>query len=310
MTFMDSGQTYDIAVSFAGEQREYVRQTVAACKAKGLRVFFDEDKTNEWWGKNFIQEQRRAYGSQTRFFVPFLSSEYLAKPIPMDEFSSAMMTAVKQGDGYILPVIMGNADVPPELLHPHIGYLRSEAYSPDQLADELVTKVKSAERAGQTEANVGKVVADALRVRLPKVTPSTYSKYEELDKIFDHLAKRLQAGTHQLRDNGFMCNVRVRDDSIRVRVEHNGNTVAGLNINKGTTMGDDKITWLVGYRNYGASNSFNGFAIPRFDKERGQAVVDVTDYNLLGNDRFDGSYDGFFDILWSKLVDQIEGSVH
>lgn len=26
----------------------------------------------------------------------------------MDEFSSAMMTAVKQGDGYILPVLMGN----------------------------------------------------------------------------------------------------------------------------------------------------------------------------------------------------------
>jgi hypothetical protein len=306
---MDSGQIYDIAVSFAGEQREYVRRTVAICKAKGLRVFFDEDKTNEWWGKNFIQEQRRAYSSQTRFFVPFLSSEYLAKSIPMDEFSSAMMTAVKQGDGYILPVIMGTADVPPELLHPHIGYLRSEAYSPDQLADELVTKVKSAERADQTEANVGKVVADALRVRLPKVTPSTYSKYDELDKIFDHLAERFRAGIHQLRDNGFMCNVRVRDDSITVRIEHNSNTVAGLKINKGTAMGDDKITWLVGYRNYGA-NGYNGFAIPRFDKERGQAIVDVTDYNFLSNDRFDGSYDGFFDMLWSKLVDQIEGSVH
>jgi len=310
MTFMGSGQIYDIAVSFAGEQREYVRQTVAACKVKGLRVFFDEDKTNEWWGKNFVQEQRRAYSSQTRFFVPFLSSDYLAKPIPMDECSSAMMTAVKHGDGYILPVIMGNADVPPELLHPHIGYLRSEAYSPDQLADELVAKVKSAERAGQTEANVGKVVADALRVRLPRVTPSTYSKYDELDKIFYHLAERFQAGTRQLRDNNFMCNVRVRDDAITVRVEHDGNTVAGLNINKGTTMGDDKITWLVGYRNYGAANSFNGFAIPRFDKERGQAIVDVTDYNFLSNDMFDGSFDGFFDMLWGKLVDQIEGSVH
>lgn len=48
---------YDIAVSFAGEQRSYVAQTVAACKALGLRVFYDRDKNNEWWGKNFIREQ-------------------------------------------------------------------------------------------------------------------------------------------------------------------------------------------------------------------------------------------------------------
>ena len=305
---MNSDQIYDIAVSFAGEQRGYVRETVAACKAKGLRVFFDEDKTNDWWGKNFIQEQRRTYSSQTRFFVPFLSSDYLAKPIPMDEFASAMMTAVKLGDGYILPVIMGKADVPAELLHPHIGYLRSEAFTPDQLADELVKKVKSAERTGQPEAPVGKVVGDALQVRLPKVTPSAYSKYNELDRIFDHLAERFQAGAQQLDGNGFMSNVRVRDDSITVRVEHGGNTVAGININKGGSMGDDKITWLVGYRHFGA-NASNGFATPKFNKERGQAVVDVTDYSSFGRETSDGTYDGFFNLLWGKLVDQIEGSV-
>ena len=60
--------------------------------------------------------QRTAYSSQTRFFVPFLSTEYLSKPIPMDEFSSAMMTAVKQGDGYILPVLVGDVRVPADLL--------------------------------------------------------------------------------------------------------------------------------------------------------------------------------------------------
>lgn len=305
---MNSDQIYDIAVSFAGEQRGYVRETVAACKAKGLRVFFDEDKTNDWWGKNFIQEQRRTYSSQTRFFVPFLSSDYLAKPIPMDEFASAMMTAVKLGDGYILPVIMGNADVPAELLHPHIGYLRSETFTPDQLADELVKKVKSAERTGQPEAPVGKVVGDALQVRLPKVTPSAYSKYNELDRIFDHLAERFQAGAQQLDGNGFMSNVRVRDDSITVRVEHGGNTVAGININKGGSMGDDKITWLVGYRHLG-TNASNGFATPKFNKERGQPVVDVTDYSSFGRGTSDGTYDGFFNLLWGKLVDQIEGSV-
>ena len=99
---------YDIAVSFAGEQRDYVERVVAACKQRGLVVFYDRDKNNDWWGGNFIRQQRTVYSSRTRFFVPFISNEYLSRPIPMDEFSSAMMTAVKQGDGYILPVLMGN----------------------------------------------------------------------------------------------------------------------------------------------------------------------------------------------------------
>lgn len=161
---------------------------------------------------------------------------------------------------------MGNADVPADLLHPHIGYLRSEKFTPDQLADELVKKVKSAERIGQPEASVGKVVGDALKVRLPKVTPATYSKYNELDRIFDHLAERFRADVQQLDSNGFVSNVSVRDDSIIVRVEHGGRTVAGIDIRKGGSRGDDQITWLVGYRHFDAANTSNGHATPRFDK--------------------------------------------
>jgi hypothetical protein len=53
------GQVYDIAVSFAGEQRPYVEATVNEAKKLGLRVFYDNDMNVEWWGKNFIVEQRK-----------------------------------------------------------------------------------------------------------------------------------------------------------------------------------------------------------------------------------------------------------
>jgi len=46
---------YDLAFSFAGEHREYVEQTKNACEQLGLSVFYDRDKNNEWWGKNFIE---------------------------------------------------------------------------------------------------------------------------------------------------------------------------------------------------------------------------------------------------------------
>ena len=85
---------YDLAVSFAGEHRAYVERVVRAGEARGLRIFYDRDKGNDWWGKSFIREQRNVYGSQTRYFVPFISSEYLTKPIPMDEFSGSTPLSV------------------------------------------------------------------------------------------------------------------------------------------------------------------------------------------------------------------------
>lgn len=299
-------QLYDLAVSFAGEQRDYVSAAVAACKAFGLDVFYDADKNNDWWGGNFIREQRQVYMSKTRFFVPFISNEYLSKPYPMDEFSAAMLTAVKQGDGYILPVIIGNPDIPPDLLHPHIGYLRAEDYTPVQLAQELRRKVSGAKQAGQAPAGIGQVVENALGVRLPKIVPASFSKFEELDRIFEYLSRRFKEGAEQLEPHGLKCHIRSRDESLVIRIERNGDTVAGLNLQKGGQMGDDHITWAAGRQHIG--NGFNGWATPKFDKERGEAVVDVNDMASMttGRDQPDGTYEGFFSLLCDKLMVQVE----
>lgn len=298
---------YDIAVSFAGEHRAYVEATVRACQDRGLRVFYDRDKNNEWWGGNFIRQQRSVYSSQTRYFVPFLSQEYVAKPIPMDEFSSAMMTAVRQGDGYILPVLMDDVAVPPELLHPHIHYLRAKDYTPEQLAVELETKVRKATASGQPTQSVGDVVERALAVRLPKIVPANWSKYEQLEAIFNYLAQRFDHAAAQMRAQQIVCTVRTSSDQISLRVERAGQTVAGLDVNKGRHMGDDHLTWSVGYRSQ--SNSWNGWASAIYDKDSGESLVEVSDMANFGTDgRGRMSYESFFGILWDKIVDQVESA--
>jgi hypothetical protein len=93
----DQSDMYDLAFSFAGEHREYVEKTKDECERLDLKVFYDRDKNNEWWGKNFIMEQRKVYGSQTRYFVPLISTEYFTRPIPTDEFQAAMMTGCQAG---------------------------------------------------------------------------------------------------------------------------------------------------------------------------------------------------------------------
>lgn len=134
--------TFDVAVSFAGEQRAYVEQFVRACEALGLTVLYDRDRTLELWGHNLIYEFRRWYGGTgPRYFVPFISAEYLAKPYPKDEFAAAAEQSFQRNDLYILPVIVGDVQVPPELLSPAVAYLRADDFDPAQLAEQMARKL-------------------------------------------------------------------------------------------------------------------------------------------------------------------------
>ena len=302
-------KAYDLAVSFAGEHRSYVEQTVAACKKLGLRVFYDRDMRNEWWGKSFIREQRKVYGARTRYFVPFISTEYLAKPIPMDEFSSAMMTAVKQGDGYVLPVLIGDVQVPADLLHPHIHYLRAEDYSPDQLAEQLKARVKGAAATGQDARDIGEVVQEALELRLPKVVPSDFSKYQELESAFEYLGSQFQAAAPQLRAKGFICTVNRTHDRLSIRIEQRGETVYALDIEKGGSWGDDKLTFGVGHHR-GSGSGINGWAEPYYDKQAERPKLRLTDFSVLSSMGSSGSREltaqELFQALWDRIIDQLE----
>jgi len=301
-------KTYDIAVSFAGEQRNYVEQTVRECDELDLKVFYDRDMSNEWWRKKFIREQSKFYGSRTPYFVPFISTEYLAKPIPMDEFSAAMMTAVRQGDGYVLPVLIGDVQVPPDLLHPHIHYLRDKEYTPKQLAAQLQIKVRQAEASGQNVRNITSVVREAMELRLPKVIPDDFSKYEELEVVFEYLGEQLQAAAPQLRTKGFICTVNRTQDRISIRIEHRGETAYSLDIYRGGSMGDDKLTFGVGHHR-GFSSGINGWVQPFFNKQTGRAMLKMMDLSVFGSSGSEDrelSKEELFQALWDRIVDQLE----
>lgn len=299
---------YDLAFSFAGEQRSYVEATKVACEALGLRVFYDRDKNNEWWGKNFIVEQRKVYGSQTRFFVPFISTEYLAKPIPNDEFQAAMMTAVKRGDAYVLPVLMDAVDVPAELLHPHVHYLRSTDYDSPALAEQMRQRVV---RAGvqQVPREIAEVVSEALELRLPKVEPPAFSTFKELRTVFDYLAAQYENAVPQLARSGFVGDVEKLERQLLIRVEKAGRTVYALDIRRGSSMGGaDSLEFSVD--NHRGTTGVNGWARPVFDTDAGIPKLDVMDFSLL---RTSGSgatlltKEELFKMLWDRLIDRLEG---
>ena len=154
-------EDYDVAVSCAEPQSDYVELVVSAARALELRVFFDKEMTYEWWGKNFLAEGRRVYGRRALHFVPFISAEYLTGPRQRDAFESAMSAAFERGDGYILPVLVGAVSVPAEILHPHIGYLRAEEHSPATIAAALLAKATAAKARAAGARDIGVIVRNA-----------------------------------------------------------------------------------------------------------------------------------------------------
>lgn len=136
-------KTYDVAVSYAEEERPYVETFVAACRARGLRVFFDRDHRVAAWGRFYPVKLLKIYGgTSVRHVVPFISVAYLRRPFPMRELKAALSQAfTRDAEDYVLPVIVGDVDLPDGLIDRHVGQLRIEDFSPDELAEALAKKL-------------------------------------------------------------------------------------------------------------------------------------------------------------------------
>ncbi len=52
---------YDVALSFAGEDREYVAQVAAALRENGVRVFDDKYEVATLWGKDLYTHLHDVY---------------------------------------------------------------------------------------------------------------------------------------------------------------------------------------------------------------------------------------------------------
>ena len=302
---MTMAQKFDIAVSFADEQRAYVERTVVAAKALGLEVFYDKDVGVDWWGNDFVVEQRKIYGEAALFVVPFISKDYLRRPFPMDEFSAAMVKAVGRRHPYILPVLVGEVIVPPELLSPHVHFLRAEDYGPEQLAEQMRLKVEQAKRGGRKAEDLGVVMDDILQ--LPKVVPATFNKHRELVAVLEYFGEMLEAGGQRLGTLGFVSTVTREEDYVLLNVGREGRTEYALRISiGGRGMGQDKLTFSEGV----TPNGMSAWAEPFYDLRARQARLRLVDFSLLG--RWGGLEDRLakeelFSKLWAKLVNHLEG---
>lgn len=137
---MNVEKEYDVCLSFAGEDRNYVREVAAALQRSGVKYFYDEYNPVDLWGKNLQEHLTAIYRDQSLFAVIFVSKHYAQKPWAVLERRAALETAMKEYDReYVLPARFDDTELPGLL--DTIGHVDLRTTSAVALADMIVRKL-------------------------------------------------------------------------------------------------------------------------------------------------------------------------
>jgi hypothetical protein len=136
---------YDVCLSFAGEDRAYVRKAAAALEAHGTRVFYDDYAEVELWGKDLYVHLDHVYREAARYCVLFASKHYEKKVWTNHERASAQARALQENREYILPARFDKTKIPG--LPDTVGFIDLSKRSPDELASMILRKLGPRQRA-------------------------------------------------------------------------------------------------------------------------------------------------------------------
>ena len=132
---------FDVALSFADEDREFVASVAEILNSNKLRVFYDRNEEVYLWGKDLIETLDDVYQNRARFVVMFISRHYSEKMWTRHERRSAFARALREKHEYILPARFDNT--PLAGLPPTLSYLDLTRETPVSFARKLLAKVAS-----------------------------------------------------------------------------------------------------------------------------------------------------------------------
>jgi TIR domain len=131
--------TYDVALSFAGEQRTYVQRVAAALRRRGIRPFYDDYEQATLWGRDLYEHLDWVYQKAARYCVLFTSEAYARKVWTTHERRSAQARALQSNQEYVLPVRFDDIDIPG--LRSTVAYVDARSVPPGKLAALIFQKL-------------------------------------------------------------------------------------------------------------------------------------------------------------------------
>lgn len=90
--------TYDVAISYASEQRAYASELNDDLGSRGIHVFFDKDQDLEAqiWGKEMAEYLADIYHNKSTYCIMLISKAYVSKAWPTYERQNAIARQIEQ----------------------------------------------------------------------------------------------------------------------------------------------------------------------------------------------------------------------
>lgn len=135
---------YDVALSFAGEDRIHAETLAEALRRYGIKVFYDKYEKNTLWGKDLYIHLSDLYQNKARYCVMFFSQHYVTKTWTKHELRAAQARAFKEQQEYILPIRLDETEIPGIL--PTTAYLTWEKETVESIVQAILKKLGNISR--------------------------------------------------------------------------------------------------------------------------------------------------------------------
>ncbi len=135
-----TAKPYEIALSFAGEDRPFVEAVANELRALGVKLFYDAFEQLDLLGKDLAAHFATIYKDRAHYCAMFISNSYVQKAWPRFERQHAQARALVERREYILPLRLDDSEVPG--LSPTIGFINIRGMTPKAVAQILFRKIR------------------------------------------------------------------------------------------------------------------------------------------------------------------------
>lgn len=146
---MNNSKEFDIALSFAGEDRAYVDQVANLLRDSGVKVFYDLFEEANLWGKNLYDYLTDIYMNKALYTIMFISDSYSKKLWTGHERQAMQARAFQENQEYILPARFDETPIPGVL--PTTGYIDASLKSPEDFVKVIHKKLVNSGRTIPSE---------------------------------------------------------------------------------------------------------------------------------------------------------------
>ena len=138
-------KNYDVAISFAGEDRKLAEEIAENLSRLGIKVFYDNFERANLWGKDLYAYLSEVYGKKAKYCLMVISENYAKKHWTNLERQAAQAKAFREKHEYILPLRLDDTEIPGIL--PTTGYIDIRNTSINEIVNLIIEKISQVSNA-------------------------------------------------------------------------------------------------------------------------------------------------------------------